>query len=169
VRSEVRTTHSISGVFIFLLLGLFALFATLAVVLSAKAYRNSEERSEAHNEYRLLSSYVRSMVRAEDGPASFRVEKTEGVTTLTMEENYDGDRYLTRLYCSGGKLREWFSDAENPFVPEDGEPVCDAEDFYALIKDRLLSVGLKSRSGGWVNLSIALYSEQQAPETPGGV
>ena len=56
-------SHPIAGVFVFLLLGLFAVFSTLMVLTGAKAYRGTVDRSDAHNRARIASSYIRSMSR----------------------------------------------------------------------------------------------------------
>ena len=43
--SDIRHSHAISGVFVFLLLGVFAVFSTVMVLLGAKAYRAAAARS----------------------------------------------------------------------------------------------------------------------------
>ena len=43
-------SHSISGAFVFMLLGVFAVFSMLLVVLGAQAYRTTGWRSRAHAE-----------------------------------------------------------------------------------------------------------------------
>ena len=159
MNTKSRSTHSISDAFTFLLIGSFAVFSMVIVVLGVRAYRNTEQKTSAHNEYRILSSYVRSMVRAADGNARFRAEIVDGQRVLTMEEDYDGDRYLTRLYCYDGKLREWFSDAQNPFDPKDGEEICSAKSFTAEVTEGFLTVRMQSGSGERIDIRIALYSE----------
>ena len=78
--------HSMQGVFVFVLLGLFAVMSTLMVLLGAQMYRNTVDRSTANNEDRVLSAYVRSMIRAEDTHDAMIVGEYDGVKTLAMRE-----------------------------------------------------------------------------------
>lgn len=147
------SSHAISGLFVFLLLGIFAVFSTVMVLLGVKAYRSAVERTEEHNNQRISSAYIRSMLRAED-EGIFAIEACEGtvgtgeeemsvsVETLTLRHDYGGEAYVTRIYLYGGMLREWFTRAEEPFRPDRGEVVCPAEEMTAEFDDGLLTVHL---------------------------
>ena len=50
------SSHAVSGLFVFLLLGVFAVFSTVMVLLGVKAYRGAVERTEAHNASRISSA-----------------------------------------------------------------------------------------------------------------
>ena len=133
-------SHSITGVFVFLLLGLFAVFSTVMVLTGAKAYRGTVDRADAHNNARIAFSYIRSMLRSDDESGVLSVEDAEGIRTITMLNDYDGDAYITRLYVYEGALREWFSGADMPFDPTWGDPICPADALQAEFKDGLLYV-----------------------------
>ena len=47
------------GVFVFVLLGLFAVMSTLMVLLGAQMYRNTVDKTTENNEGRVLTAYVR--------------------------------------------------------------------------------------------------------------
>lgn len=134
-----KNNHAISGVFVFLLLGIFAIFSTIMVVMGAKAYRGMVEKADVHNSIRVASSYIRTMLRSNDEAGVLRVEDLNGVQTITMENDY-GDIYVTRIYLYDGKLREWFALAEIPFEPANGESVCNLDTMQAELKDGLLHV-----------------------------
>ena len=68
------------------------------------------------------------------------MEDLDGIQAITMLNTYDEESYITRLYVYEGMLREWFSDAEIPFEPENGETVCPLDSMKAEMKDGLLSV-----------------------------
>ena len=131
--------HAISGLFVFLLLGIFAIFSTIMVVMGAKAYRGMVEKSDVHNSIRVASSYIRTMLRSNDEAGVLRVEDVDGIQTITMENDY-GDIYVTRIYIYEGKLREWFAMADIPFEPANGESVCTLDTMQAELKDGLLHV-----------------------------
>lgn len=134
-----KNNHAISGVFVFLLLGIFAIFSTIMVVMGAKAYRGMVEKADVHNSIRVASSYIRTMLRSNDEAGVLRVEDVNGVQTITMENDY-GDIYVTRIYLYDGKLREWFALADIPFEPANGETVCSLDTMQAELKDGLLHV-----------------------------
>ncbi len=137
-----KSSHAISGVFVFMLLGIFAVFSTIMVLLSAKAYRGVVDKAAMHNSMRVASSYIRTMLRSDDESGVLRIEDAEGVQTITMENDY-GDIYVTRIYVYDGKLREWFAMKEIPFLPGNGETVCDLDSMDAEISDGLLKVKLE--------------------------
>ena len=149
------SSHAVSGLFVFLLLGVFAVFSTVMVLLGVKAYRGAVERTEAHNASRIASAYIRSMLRADDEAGAFSLESCEGlvgepgaeetvtVNVLTLRNDY-GEEYITRIYVYDGFLREWFTRASEPFYPDQGEVVCPAEELTAEIKGSLLTVHLRT-------------------------
>ena len=59
-------SHSISGAFVFTLLGAFAVFSMLLVVLGAQAYRTTVDGASAHTRKRIAAAFVRNAVRAQD-------------------------------------------------------------------------------------------------------
>ena len=151
-------SHAISGVFVFLVLGIFAVFSTVMVLLGARAYKSTADRAAEHNADRIGTAYVRSMVRGNDEDQCVSVENLNGVSTICMRNIYDGDAYLTRLYVYGGKLREWFTEETEAFEPEFGESVCAMDEMNAEIDGRLLKVRLRS-GDAWTEVDIALRSE----------
>lgn len=159
MRKITQPSHAILGVFVFLLLGIFAVLSTVMVMMGVKAYKNTVEQLETHNGARIAPAYMRSMVRADDERNVVSVEEIAGVTAVTMRNEYDDEAYVTRIYCCDGRLYEWFSDAENAFVPEEGEAVCACGGMTAVIADGLLSIRLLS-GGEWISVDIALRASR---------
>ena len=151
------SNHAISGVFVFLLLGIFAVFSTVMVLLGAKAYKATADRAAEHNASRIASANVRSMVRADDDLDSLSVDDLDGLTAVTMHYEYDGEEYLARIYAYDGMLWELFTDANTDFEPEYGEPVCAVDELKASLSDHLLSVQMR-HGDAWTNVDIALRS-----------
>ena len=149
------SSHAVSGLFVFLLLGVFAVFSTVMVLLGVKAYRGAVERTEAHNASRISSSYIRSMLRADDETGVFSIESCSGtvgepgseesvtVNALTLRNDY-GEEYITRIYVYDGSLREWFTRASEPFHPDRGEVVCQADELSAELSGSLLTVHIRT-------------------------
>ena len=149
------SSHAISGVFVFLLLGIFAVFSTVMVLLSARAYKGAVERLADHNAARIAPAYLRSIVRADDEKDVVLVEEKAGVTAVTLRNVYDGEAYVTRIYCWDGMLCEWFSAEGREFIPAEGEGVCACETMEAQVQPGLLSVRLKQKDQ-WTQVHIAL-------------
>lgn len=152
--------HSMQGVFVFVLLGLFAVMSTLMVLLGAQMYRNTVDHSTANNEDRVLGAYVRSMIRAEDASDAMETGEYGGVKTLAMREDLDGEMYVTWLYCYDGQLYEWFTSDDGDFRPESGTAICPALSFEPSLKDGLLTVDMTNAKGARETVRVALRCAQ---------
>lgn len=156
--SRGSNQHPITGVFVFLLLGIFAVFSTLMVLMGTKAYRGTVDRSDAHNNARIASSYIRSMLRADDEEGVLLIEDLDGIPSVTLMNTYDFESYATRIYVYNGMLRELFTEAEIPFDPEWGESVCEADAMTAEMREGLLHITVTA--GG--NESEIFYAPRTA-------
>ena len=105
--NKVQHKHTISGVFVFLLLGIFAISSTVMVLIGASAYNGSTERSAEHNEERLASAYVRGRLREADRQGVLDPEQLDGADMLKIINDQDGT--ATVLYVYDGMLYEWFT------------------------------------------------------------
>ena len=148
--------HSMQGVFVFVLLGMFAVMSTLMVLLGAQMYRNTVDHSARNNEGRVMAAYVRSMVRAEDADKAVSVEDQNGLTTLALREELDGEPYVTWLYCHEGQLYEQFTSEGDDFDPADGTAICPATRFEPTLTDNLLTVDMTDGKGRQSTVRVAL-------------
>lgn len=139
--------HSMQGVFVFVLLGLFAVMSTLMVLLGAQMYRNTVDHATQNNEGRVLGAYVRSMIRAEDAAEAVSVEEYDGVKALALRETIDDEEYVTWLYSYEGQLYEQFTGADRDFSPVSGTAICPAERFEPSIEGGLLTVNMVDGAG----------------------
>ena len=104
--------HSVSGAFVFLLLGVFAVFSTLMVAMSAQMYRDTVDRTQQHHEERIAANYLMNMVHGGDSYGAITAEEREGIPVLVIaqhdvslaEETWDDDDttdYSSRWISSG--------------------------------------------------------------------
>ena len=156
----MKNSHTISGAFVFLLLGIFAIFSTLMVLMSAKAYRGTVDSSATNNSIRVASSYIRTMLRSDDESGTLKIEDVDGIQTITMENDW-GDIYVTYIYLYDGWLREWFAMKEIPFIPQNGETVCELDSMEAVMEDNLLKVTV-SKNGTDIEIYYAPRSADAA-------
>ena len=154
-KGNVRIQHSMQGVFIFVLLGLFALMSTLMVLLGAQMYRATVDRSQYDNENRVMGAYVRSMIRSMDG-GEVSVEEPGGIPALALKETIDDEVYVTWLYQYEGKLYELFTELEEGFNPDDGTEICPANSLSARLEGSLLTVDLTNGRDEPCTVQVAL-------------
>ena len=152
--------HSMQGVFVFVLLGLFALMSTLMVLLGAQMYRSTVNNAQTNNARRVVSAYLRSMVRAQDGYASVEIEDHDGTKTVSLYEDIGMDRYVTWIYAHDGKIWEQFTSAGYDFDPEDGTPIVEVGSFEPEVSDGLLTVRLTDGAGEPSVVRVALHGAE---------
>ena len=149
------SSHAISGAFVFLLLGVFAVISTLLVLLCAQAYRNTVDQTALHRDERIIQSFIRNTLRGEDAEGAFGTVNLDGVDALTIVSDFDGDFYVRYLYCYEGVLRDLFIGEEDAFNPEFGEEICPAGSFTASLSDGLVMVEMTDTDGKPYTFSIA--------------
>ena len=159
--------ETIQSVFVLLLLSLFACLSTFLVTIGAQIYRHTVDSAEENSNSRIMTAVVRSAVWAEDG-GEVKIEKFEdlGITSLTIVNDYDGEKYYKRLYCAmdpdplDGEPRSYlwesFSSEETEFTAENGESLCELNGFEPSIDGETLKVDLESPNGTKSTIRIAM-------------
>lgn len=148
--------HSVSGTFVFLVLGVFALFSMLLVLLGAQAYRSGVERTTGNGQARVLQAFVRNAVRADDEDGVIQVKEIDGLPVITFVSELDGERYVKYVYCYEGELCELFTAEEYGFTPDSGERICAVGSFQPTVEDGLMTIDMTSENGEPCTVSIAL-------------
>lgn len=157
-RKNARS-HVIPGAFVFLLLGAFAVLSTMLVLFGAQAYRNIVDRSQMHNQERILTAYVRNAVRADDAAGAIAVDEIDAIPVLTVTSRFDGEAYVKYIYVADGALRELFTSADHPFDPALGDAICPAQSLAARLEGNRLTVDLIDGEGRPHTLTMALRSQ----------
>lgn len=148
--------HSMSGTFVFLVLGVFALFSMLLVLLGAQAYRSGVEQTTSNGQARVLQAFVRNAVRSDDADGVIQVKEIDGLPVISFASELDGERYVKYIYCYEGELCELFTAEEYGFSPDGGESICAVGSFQPAMKDGLLTIDMTSENGEPCTVSIAL-------------
>ena len=168
--------HVLPALFIFLLLGLFAVMSTLLVLYAAQVYNATVDRSQANNISRIIRSFAAGTVRTGDSEGTVSVEKyrfeaEDGTPDeiYVLVQRFDGEEgFARRLYCTDGTLWETVSNADRPFHPLDGETqdrqaLCGAKHFYAHITgEGLLEAVFAGTDGASYRVKIALRTQSAA-------
>lgn len=154
---NARRGRAVSGAFVFLLLGVFALFAVMLVMLGARAYHSTVESGAVHADGRVLESYLVNAVRADDARGAVSVQQIDGLDVLKISADYAGTGYDKWIYCWDGSLRELFVDSEFEFDPASGEIICPARDVKLDLQGALLSAVLTDSAGAEHRVNVALH------------
>lgn len=123
-----------SSLFIFLLVGMFALFSLLCVVVGISVYRGLVNTASANEQVRTTLSYIANKVHAADAEGAIEVEAWHGVQALLLREEIDGEPYETRIYFLPGEgeepggLYEHFAFSGDDWGLEGGEFILELED-----------------------------------------
>ena len=161
-----RSPRIIQSVFVLLLLSLFACLSAFLVTMGAQIYRNTVASAEVHNHSRIASAVIRSSVWAEDGGDVEIEQMGEGITALSVVNEYDGVKYYKRLYCAmdsdplDGEPRSFLWESYNSedveFIPENGESLCELNSFVPSIENNMLKVELETSNGTKSTIRMAL-------------
>lgn len=151
-----RRGRAFSGAFVFLLLGMFALMAAFLVLFGAQAYRSVVQRSDMHNERRILSSYIANAVQADDAAGAVSIMEMDGMDVLHVAYEFDGEGYGKWIYCDGEFLRELFAPEAGGFDPAWGEAVCAAGDMTLSMQGGLITAVVTDEYGRPHETQVAL-------------
>jgi len=143
-----HSPRMIQSVFVLLLLSLFACLSTFLVTMGAQIYRNTVESAEENSNSRVMTAVVRSAVWAEDGGEVKIEDLGNGITALSIVNDYDGEKFIKRLYCAedpdplDGVVRSYlwesYSSEDYEFKVDSGETLCELKSFIPSIEGKML-------------------------------
>lgn len=161
-----HSPRMIQSVFVLLLLSLFACLSTFLVTMGAQIYRNTVESAEENSNSRVMTAVVRSAVWAEDGGEVKIEDLGNGITALSIVNDYDGEKFIKRLYCAedpdplDGVVRSYlwesYSSEDYEFKVDSGETLCELKSFIPSIEGKTLKVELESPNGTKRTIRMAL-------------
>lgn len=161
MKKDNRVMHSMQGVFVFLLLGIFALMSTLLVLLGAQMYRGAVDKNQFTNDRRAAGAYLRSMIRYADGENAVSVEERGGTEAVALREEIEGVRYVTWLYSMDGQLWEQFSEEELGFDHDLATAVCPMESMQADVDGQSVVIRFTDENGEEHQVVVALRCAAQ--------
>lgn len=161
MKKEQNGKFSVDGVLALVLFGIFALCVLAVLLQGAKAYRQLTERGQASYQQRTAAQYLVTRVRQADAQGAVSVGSLGAVETLELVETIDGTRYVTRVYCWDGQIRELFSAADREFSPADGQCILPASDLDLELNNGLLTAEIVDADGRRTQVSVSLRSGQE--------
>lgn len=158
-KSWTPRNHAVGGLFVFLLLAVFALMCLVTVLLSVQGYLGIEQDVNRYAEQRVLAGYLRGKVRACDQAGGVILRQEETGTVLCLRQG----ELETRVFVADGALREQLCEVGEPFDPELGERIGNVEAMEGTLEERRLTLTLTREEGEPVTLTLALRSGEVSP------
>ena len=139
---ERTKEFQINGILVLVLFGVFAVTVLAVLLTGAGAYKRLTERGQEMYTARTIPQYLTTRVRQADAAGGISVASMDGIPVLELSEQIEGKRYVTRIYCYEGYVRELFADASLTLHPEDGECIMEAETLRFTLEDGALHITL---------------------------
>lgn len=174
--SQQRSTkdtsqHNITSIFVFFLIGLFAVLAVTLTVIGVRAYNRVSAASVNNSNGQVALSYILNKVHAgnglmsseEDAESLVQLKNFDGTDVLCLGEKSDWGTYWTYIYYQDGALRECYTSAEEDFtsVKDAGSVICELASIEMVQeKPGLLHITATQPDGESRSLYIALRGEE---------
>ncbi|MBO6108129.1 MAG: DUF4860 domain-containing protein [Eubacterium sp.] len=165
MRKGRGSVHSIEGAFVLVLFAVFAITVIAVLALGANSYKSLVARdNEAYNK-RIITSYVAAKIRSADTVGGVAVggfstpSSNDGVNTLHLYQEIDGDVYDQRIYYHDGHIYEILTIANNNIAPEDGNPILEAHGLEFEMKDGVVSVKAKDTEDRENHITVSVRSK----------
>lgn len=150
-------SHSMQGVFLFLLIGLFAVMSLTLTLIGTRVYGDVAKGAERSGDAQTILSYLGNKVRAYDAAGGVAIGEQAGLSTLRLLETLDGQAYETTIYVYQGAVWERFAPAGDAFDPEDGQRLAEAQSLsFAMPAPGLVEATVVMPDGETRTLRMAL-------------
>lgn len=155
-KADERRMNGLSGAFVYVLMGVFALFCVIMVLISAGFFKSVYRRTEAETEKRILYNYIVNAVRASDRAGAVSIHEKGGVKALVLSDIQGENVYENSIYLYDGALREIYLEKDDEFCPEYGEIIAPAKAFDASIENGMLTLSIVTSNGESRSLRVYL-------------
>lgn len=145
----------ITDILALLVFAIFAVCLLLVLLSGARVYRDLTEQAQTAFEARAAVQYITMRVRQAETVAA---EDFDGCVALVLPEEINGERYLTRVYCYGGYIRELFCAEGALLTKADGEKILPADHLRFDLSEQLLTVQLDGQK-----IYLDLTGKEAAP------
>ena len=145
----------------FLLFFLFVSCMFLTLLSGAKVFKNISGVMEEQFSIHTCVSYVTAKVRHYDQEGAVSIGKIGEEDAILLQEEIDGEPYVTYLYCSEGHLMELFCYADMEVFPADGQEIMPLDGLEASLENGLLSFFCEA-GGEQIETAVFLQSGEGA-------
>jgi len=158
----MSSKNSIASLFSVVLFAIFALCIVAVLLMGMNTYQKLNQRDQAAFSQRTCAHYLTTKIRQSADPAAISITQLGEGSALILPESYEGEDYLTYIYCSGGWLREYFTAEESAEDPELGEKVLPAASLNIALEGQLLSVEVTVTDGSTQDFALFIRGRKGA-------
>lgn len=126
-----KYTQSLFRLFVIFM---FVMISTMLVVLGANVYGSISQTMDNNAVIRTASGYITNKNR-EYGSRLYIEDKM-----LIVENEYEGEKYLSRIYYDEGFLKESFLPEDYEFDPQSGEMITVLDGFDIIEKNGFIEI-----------------------------
>ena len=149
---------NVDGVLALVLFGVFAVCVLLVLLQGARSYERLTRRGQDSYNERTAVQYITTRVRQADSMGAVSIGIKDGIQTLQLTENIDGENYVTCVYCYNGEIRELFGAEKYVFSPEDGQMIIAANELSFELDGKLLTVSIVYPDGSKTQFCVNIRS-----------
>lgn len=150
--------HSLDGLLVLLLFGIFAASILSVLMTGADAYQRLTRRNQSSYTYRTVTQYIAARVHSADAQNGISATTFGGTDTLELAETIDGETYTTKVYYYDGYIRELFTSEGGEYQPEDGDRVIEAQGLSLSQDGGLLTMDITCADGSRETITLSLRS-----------
>ena len=159
-KRSATLTHLVPGVFVFILIGFFAVASLLLTVIGLRVYRHVTDSASFNSESQMILSYISNKIRTFDATGSVVIGQRDGIALLSLRETLDAQPYETNIYAYDGAIWESFAAVGDTFDPENGERLVTAQALRCtLLYPDLVEVTVELPNGETRTMRMALRAQ----------
>ena len=141
---SAQAVETLSTVLLFIL---FAFLTLTVIFFGARTYRGIASRMDQNYGSRTALAYLANKVRQHDEAGAIRVAERDGLPILELDEAIGGEWYTTRIYCSGGVIRELFTRRDSTVSLDAGQEIVEARALNFADEDGGITATLTGEEG----------------------
>jgi len=154
-----RYIHAADAVFSLVLFCVFALSMLLVLMSGVGAYKDIRSASENGYSENTCISYVSTKVHHNLTADSIYLSEVAGEPAIALEEEINGEIFVTYIYYFNGYVKELFTMKGNDFPAESGFDVLQVSAFtFDISTDGLLHVSCTGTGGSTAQTYLNLYT-----------
>ena len=158
MKQKTSSRHT-DTLMVLVLFGIFAVCILSVLLTGAQDYQRLSLRDQSSFDRRTAAQYISTKVRQAESPSQVWTESFQGQPALVVANDYDGELYLTRIYCYDGYIRELFASELYDMLPSDGEAMLPAQGMQISSEDGVLHITITDTDGNDIPLVLSVRGE----------
>ncbi len=157
-----KKEHTIVSLAALLTFTVFAVGILSVLLGGAGVYQRLTQQDRISYDHRTCSQYMANKIRQAPGAQAVALSQFGDGDCLLIAQRFDGNDYVTRVYCHDGWLMELFTAADGDFSPQDGERILPLANLSITQNGSLLTMILTDAAGATQELTLLLREGEVA-------